>query len=142
MWRLPRPRIDLNATPVAGGSSSGGARKHAREMPADMLPGARNLFDGMPAADEDETAGRFMESIIFEGGTAAAGGAAGAGYNPEETQSQDGRGAFTPSTIDQDQVAFMHDQVGLDWDGFPLDHEFRRTTSKRKRTMLTLKGSL
>ena len=54
----------------------------------------------------------------------AAGGADGAGYDPEETQSQDGQGPFTPSTFDQDQVAFMHDQVGLDLDGFPLDHEF------------------
>ncbi|XBI93493.1 hypothetical protein VPH35_030329 [Triticum aestivum] len=29
-----------------------------------------------------------------------------------------------PSTFDQDQTAFMHDQVGLDLDGFPLNHEF------------------
>ncbi|KAE8799326.1 putative serine/threonine-protein kinase [Hordeum vulgare] len=32
----PAP-IDLNATPVAGGSSSGGARKHARQMPTAVL---------------------------------------------------------------------------------------------------------
>jgi hypothetical protein len=108
----PAP-IDLNATPVAGGSSSGGARKRARQM-----PGARNLFDGMPEVGDDD----YMQNIIFEGGAPATGGAAGAGYDPDETQSQDGRGPFTPSTFDQDQVAFMHDQVGLDLDGFPLDH--------------------
>ncbi|KAE8782223.1 hypothetical protein D1007_44446 [Hordeum vulgare] len=44
-------------------------------MPADMLSGARNLFDRMPAADDDERKNRFMRSIIFEGDTAAAGGA-------------------------------------------------------------------
>ena len=49
----PAP-IDLNATPVAGGSSSGGARKRAWHMPADVLPGTRNLFDGMPASGEDD----------------------------------------------------------------------------------------
>ncbi|XP_044335580.1 uncharacterized protein [Triticum aestivum] len=114
----PAP-IDLNATPVAGGSSSGSARKRARHMPADV-PGARNLFDGMPASGDDD----YMQNMIFEGGAPVAGGAAGVGYDPDETQSQDGRGAFTPSTFDQDQVAFMHDQVGLDLDGFPLDHEF------------------
>ncbi|KAE8777260.1 DNA repair protein rhp54 [Hordeum vulgare] len=42
---VPVP-IDLNTTPVAGGSSSGGMRKCARQMPADVLSGARNLFDG------------------------------------------------------------------------------------------------
>ncbi|KAE8806993.1 DNA repair protein rhp54 [Hordeum vulgare] len=49
----PAP-IDLNATPVAGGSSSGGARKHARQMPADMLSGVRNLFDEMPVAGDED----------------------------------------------------------------------------------------
>ena len=49
----PAP-IDLNATPVAGGSSSGGARKRARQMPADVLPDARNLFDEMPAAGDED----------------------------------------------------------------------------------------
>uniref|UniRef100_A0A8I6WPF7 Uncharacterized protein n=1 Tax=Hordeum vulgare subsp. vulgare TaxID=112509 RepID=A0A8I6WPF7_HORVV len=74
--------IDLNATPVAGGSSSGGATKRARQTPADQLPGARNLFDGMPAAGNDD----YMQNMIFEGG------AQSAGFNPGETQSQDGRG--------------------------------------------------
>ncbi|KAE8818843.1 Phospholipid-transporting ATPase 1 [Hordeum vulgare] len=56
--------IDLNATPVAGGSSSGGTRKRVRYTPADQLSGARNLFDGMPAAGEDD----YMQNMIFEGG--------------------------------------------------------------------------
>ena len=65
--------IDLNATPVGGASSSGGARKRPREMPADMPPDARNLFDRMPAAGDDETANRFIvENIIFKGGAASA----------------------------------------------------------------------
>ncbi|KAE8774177.1 DNA repair protein rhp54 [Hordeum vulgare] len=52
--------IDLNATPVAGGLSSGGARKRVRAMPADMLSDTRNLFDRMLAAVHDERANRFM----------------------------------------------------------------------------------
>ncbi|XP_048552752.1 uncharacterized protein LOC125532955 [Triticum urartu] len=104
----PAP-IDLNATPVAGGLSSEGARKRARQMPADVQPGAHNLFDGMSAAGDED----YMQNLIFEAGA------------PGETQSQDGRGAFTPFPgYDQDQAAFMRDQVGMDLDGFPLDHEF------------------
>ncbi|XP_037418888.1 uncharacterized protein LOC119283438 [Triticum dicoccoides] len=110
----PAP-IDLNATPVAGGSSSGGARKRARQMPADVLSDARNLFDGMPAAGDED----YMQNLIFEGG------APGVGYDPDESQSQDGHGAFTPGAgYDPDQAVFMRDQVGMDLDGFPLDHEF------------------
>ena len=68
-----------------------------------------------------------MQNIIFEGGAAAANSAssvAAAGYDPDETQSQDSQGLFTLATYDQDSMhdAFMEDQVGLD--GFPLDHEF------------------
>ncbi|KAE8780424.1 DNA repair protein rhp54 [Hordeum vulgare] len=102
--------IDLNATPVAGGSSSGGARKRARQTPADQLSGARNLFDGMPAAGHDD----YMQNMVFEGGAQAT------GFDPDETQSQDGRG------YNEDQAAFMCDHlaVDLDLDGFPLDHEF------------------
>ncbi|XP_048574160.1 uncharacterized protein LOC125554780 [Triticum urartu] len=110
----PAP-IDLNATPAAGGSSSGGARKRARQTPAGVLPEACNLFDGMSSAvDED-----YMQNLIFEGGAPAA------GYDPDETHSQDGREPFTPAAgYDPDQAAFMRDQVGIDLDGFPLDHEF------------------
>ncbi|KAE8766767.1 Eyes absent-like protein 4 [Hordeum vulgare] len=42
-------------------------RKHQPEMPADMLTGARNLFDGMPAVVDDDIANRFFENIIFVG---------------------------------------------------------------------------
>uniref|UniRef100_A0A8I6WZW9 Uncharacterized protein n=1 Tax=Hordeum vulgare subsp. vulgare TaxID=112509 RepID=A0A8I6WZW9_HORVV len=77
-------------------------------MPLDQLPGARNLFDGTTVVDDDD----YMKDMIFEGGAQAA------GFNPDETQSQDGRG------YNEDQVAFLRDQVGLDLDGFPLDHEF------------------
>ncbi|KAE8805422.1 DNA repair protein rhp54 [Hordeum vulgare] len=93
--------IDLKVTLVVDGSSFDGPRKHAREMSAVMLFGARNLFDGMPVSVHDERANRFMKSIIFEGVATAAGGPAAAGYNPTRTQSQDGRGRpFTPSTYD------------------------------------------
>ncbi|KAE8778269.1 DNA repair protein rhp54 [Hordeum vulgare] len=110
----PAP-IDPNATPVAAGSSAGGARKRARQTPADQLPDARNLFDEMPAAGDDD----YMQNMIFEGGAQAP------GFDPDETQSQDGRGPFTPPAgYNEDQAAFMRDQVGLDLDGFPLDHEF------------------
>ncbi|KAE8809409.1 DNA repair protein rhp54 [Hordeum vulgare] len=107
--------IDLNTASVAGGSSSGGMRKSQREMPADMLTGARNLFDGMPAAVDNDKVNRFLENMIFEGVPTAG------AYDPDETQSQDGRAPFTQATNDPHD-AFMQDQVGLD--GFPLDHEF------------------
>ena len=55
-------------------------------MPTDMLPNARNLFDEMSAVDNED----YMQNLIFEGGAPAA------GYDPDKTQSQDGRGVFTP----------------------------------------------
>ncbi|KAE8781327.1 DNA repair protein rhp54 [Hordeum vulgare] len=58
--------IDLNAMPVADGSSSGDMRKRQCEMPADMFTGARNLFDEMPTDVDDDTANRFLENMIFE----------------------------------------------------------------------------
>ncbi|KAE8811984.1 Lectin-domain containing receptor kinase A4.3 [Hordeum vulgare] len=95
-------------------------------MQADMLPGARNLFDRMPMTVDDKMTNCFMQSILIEGDTAAASGAVAAGYDPKETQSQAGRETFTPLTYDQAgmQTAFMQDQVSLKLDGFPLDHEF------------------
>ncbi|KAE8791588.1 DNA repair protein rhp54 [Hordeum vulgare] len=116
--------IDLNSRPVADVSSSGGTRKHAWEMSADMFSDARNLFDGMPVAINNERANHFIQSIIFEGALAVANGS---GYDLDETQSQDGCGGpFTPLTYDQArmQLAFVQDQVGLDLDGFPPDHVF------------------
>ncbi|XBH60481.1 hypothetical protein VPH35_115079 [Triticum aestivum] len=69
----------------------------------------------MPSATDDEN----MQNLIFEGGAPAA------GYEPDETQSQDGRGEFTlTADCDPDQAAFMRDLVSIDLDGFPLDHEF------------------
>ncbi|XBH64459.1 hypothetical protein VPH35_118216 [Triticum aestivum] len=107
--------IDLNATSMAGDSSSGGARKRAQDMPADVLPDARNLFDRMPAADNDETANHFMESIIFEGAVAAAGSA---GMHD----------------------AFMQDQAGLDLDGFLLNHEFPEDYGLEEEDELDIDG--
>ena len=70
--------VDLKATPVADGSSFGRARKHPREIPADMHPDTRNLFGRMPTTD-DETTNRFtIKNIIFKGGVAAATSAGGA----------------------------------------------------------------
>ncbi|KAE8818691.1 Lectin-domain containing receptor kinase A4.3 [Hordeum vulgare] len=91
--------IDLNVAPVAGGSSSGGTRKRRREMPADMLTNARNLFDGMPVAVDDDTTNHFLEKMIFEDGEPATGA-----YDPDETQSQDGRAPFTQATNDCDNI--------------------------------------
>ncbi|XBH92293.1 hypothetical protein VPH35_083450 [Triticum aestivum] len=118
----PAP-IDLNATLVVGGSSSGGARKRARQTPTGGLPDARNLFEEMSSAvDED-----YMQHLIFEGG------APGAGYDPEETQSQDGRGAFTPATgYDPYQAAFMHDQVQNNGKCFNLSHCYRVINDEEK----------
>ncbi|KAE8785978.1 Eyes absent-like protein 4 [Hordeum vulgare] len=62
----------------------------------------------MPAIGNDD----YMQNMIFEGGVHAT------GFDTDETQSQDGRGYI------EDQAAFMRDQVGLNLDGFPLDHEF------------------
>ncbi|KAE8790195.1 DNA repair protein rhp54 [Hordeum vulgare] len=125
----PAP-IEFNATPVAGGSSSGGARKRARQMPANVLLGACNLFDGMSVVgDEDD-----MQNLIFESS------APDARYDPDETQSQKGRGAFTPSTFDQDQAAFMRDQVGMDLEGFPLDHEFPEDYEKEEEDECYIEG--
>ncbi|KAE8808925.1 DNA repair protein rhp54 [Hordeum vulgare] len=107
--------IDLNVAPVASGSSSRGMRKRQREMPADMLTGARSLFDGMSVAVDDDTTNRFPENMIFEGAPTAG------VYDPDETQSQDGRAPFMQATNDPHD-AFMQDQVSLD--SFLLDHEF------------------
>ncbi|KAE8811406.1 putative serine/threonine-protein kinase [Hordeum vulgare] len=71
-------------------------------------------------------ASRLFGEFSPEGDAAAAGGDAVASYNPEETQRQDGRGSFTLSTYDQARMkaVFMQDQVGLNLDGFPLEHMF------------------
>ncbi|XBI75233.1 hypothetical protein VPH35_068628 [Triticum aestivum] len=106
----PAP-IDLNATPMVGGSSSGGTRKRARQTPAGGLPDAHNLFEEMPSAvDED-----YMQNLIFKGG------ASSAGYDPDKTQSQDDREAFTPAAgYDPDQAAFMQEEDECDIEVEPL----------------------
>ncbi|KAE8774605.1 Helicase SKI2W [Hordeum vulgare] len=35
-------------------------------MPADMPTGARHIFDGLPAAVDDDTTNRLLENMIFE----------------------------------------------------------------------------
>ncbi|KAE8797701.1 DNA repair protein rhp54 [Hordeum vulgare] len=127
---MPMPMaIDLKVTPMVGGSSSGEARKCPREMSADKLPDARDLFDKMPATGDDETTNHFIiENIIFEGSARAAastGGASAAAFDPDNTQSQDVRPPFTHSAFDQAGMddPFMQDHVGMG-STFPLEHEF------------------
>ncbi|KAE8808427.1 Eyes absent-like protein 4 [Hordeum vulgare] len=108
----PAP-IDLNATPVAWlviWRREGTRATDASRRPTGRTqPVRRNAIRG----DKD-----YMQNLIFEGDAPAA------GHNPDETQSQDERGAFTPSTFNQDEATFMRDQVGMDLNSFPLDHEF------------------
>ncbi|KAE8803599.1 hypothetical protein D1007_20550 [Hordeum vulgare] len=115
--------IGLNAMPVGGGSSSGGARTWPRELLSDVTGNAHNLFDRMLAAkDEDNRV--FMESLIYEGGDSDI------PFDPDKTQSQDGR---TPFVGGHDGMGYlfsedmsdplMEDQLGLGT-SFLLDHEF------------------
>ena len=89
-------------------------------MPADMLTEAHNLFNGMPADVDDDTANHFLENMIFEGAPTTG------AYDSDDTHSQDCRAPFTQATNDPHD-AFMQDQAGLD--GFPLDHEFPKDYS-------------
>ncbi|KAE8804547.1 C2 domain-containing protein [Hordeum vulgare] len=118
--------IDLNATPVAAGSSARCARKRKRQTPADQLPDVRNLFDEMSGAGDDD----YMQNMIFEGGAHAA------SFDPDETQSQDGRGAFTQAVgYNEEQAAFMRDQAfKIQHNGkcFNLSHCFRVIKDEEK----------
>ncbi|KAE8775773.1 putative serine/threonine-protein kinase [Hordeum vulgare] len=118
--------IDINVIHAGSGSSSGGAHKRHRKLPSDAIGNARNLFDRMPAA-EDEANCVFMRGLIYEGG----GG--GIPFDPDETQSEDGR---TPFMVGHNGMGYsfgednggmadplMEDQLGLGI-SFPLDHEF------------------
>ncbi|KAE8770939.1 Auxin response factor 3 [Hordeum vulgare] len=58
--------INLNATPIVGGSSSGGHSKHPRETPTGVLLAARNLFDRMSAVDDDTANHLIIGNISFE----------------------------------------------------------------------------
>ncbi|XBJ19308.1 hypothetical protein VPH35_010296 [Triticum aestivum] len=105
----PRPSaiIDLNVTP---GSSSGGwpsiemQRKQARPLFTGTMPSPRVLFDGMPTPTvpvDDPYYDQFMEEVIYEGGHVPV-------YDPEETQSQDGRGQFTADEEGDDRADYDH----------------------------------
>ena len=105
----PRPAavIDLNVTP---GSSSGGRpsvemqRKQARAPFTGTMPAPRVLFDGMPTPTptvDDPFYNQYMEDVIFEGGH-------GRAYDPEETQSQDGRAQYVPDEEADDRADYDH----------------------------------
>ncbi|XBI21998.1 hypothetical protein VPH35_063068 [Triticum aestivum] len=104
----PRPSavIDLNVTP---GSSSGGRppsvemqRKHARPPFTGTMPSPRILFDGMPTPTppvDDPFYNQFMEDVIYEGGQ-------GRAYDPDETQSQDGRAQYVADEEADDRADY------------------------------------
>ncbi|XBJ27988.1 hypothetical protein VPH35_005161 [Triticum aestivum] len=105
----PRPVavIDLNVTP---GSSSGGRpsvemqRKQARVPFTGTMPAPRVLFDGMPtpmAPVDHPFYNPYMENVIFEAGHRRA-------YDPEETQSQDGRAQYVPDKEADDRADYDH----------------------------------
>ncbi|XBI21253.1 hypothetical protein VPH35_062392 [Triticum aestivum] len=105
----PRPSavIDLNVTP---GSSSGGQpsaelqRKQARAPFTGTMPSPRVLFDGMPTPTppvDDPFCNQFMEDVIYEGGH-------GRAYDPDETQSQDGRAQYVPDEEADDRADYDH----------------------------------
>ncbi|KAF7069517.1 hypothetical protein CFC21_075140 [Triticum aestivum] len=105
----PRPAavIDLNVTP---GSSSGGRppvemlRKQARASFTGTMPAPRVLFDEMPTptpAVDDPFYNRYMEDVIFDGGH-------GRAYDPDETQSQDGRTEYVPDEGGHDRADYDH----------------------------------
>ncbi|XBJ08115.1 hypothetical protein VPH35_013501 [Triticum aestivum] len=106
----PRPSavIDLNVTP--GSSSSGRPpsvemqRKHARPPFTGTMPSPRVLFDGMPTPTplvDDPFYNQFMEDVIFEGGH-------GRAYDPDETQSQDGRAQYVADEEADDHADYDH----------------------------------
>ncbi|KAE8783528.1 Lectin-domain containing receptor kinase A4.3 [Hordeum vulgare] len=100
---MPRPSsvIDLNVTP---GSCSGGRpsvemqRKQARLPSTTTMSSPHVLFGEMPTPTptvEDPFYNQFMKNVIFEGrGEAFQTGGQGGTFDPEETQSQDGRGEY------------------------------------------------
>ncbi|KAE8784097.1 hypothetical protein D1007_42355 [Hordeum vulgare] len=121
---MPMPStINLNAMPIGSGSFSGGASKRPRKLRADTQGDARIMFDRMRAR-EDETNHVFMEGLI------SVGGGDDIPFEPDETQSHDGR---TPFMAGHDGIGYpfgedmaaplMAYQLGLG-NSFPLDHEF------------------
>ncbi|XBI65496.1 hypothetical protein VPH35_045328 [Triticum aestivum] len=152
---IPRPAaiIDLNVTP---GSSSGGRasvemqRKQARAPFTGTMSPPRVLFDGMPTPTpmvDDPFYNQYMEDVIFEGGH-------GRAYDPEETQSQDGRAQYVPDEEADDRADYDHgdswhedDDIyvegdgdeeegnGVDISGEPLfiDELIQRAEAQKKR---------
>ncbi|KAI5016768.1 hypothetical protein ZWY2020_006619 [Hordeum vulgare] len=66
-------------------------------MPPTRPPDARNLFDGMMAASDED----YMQNLIFKGGASVDNPA---GYDPNKTQSRDGRGAHLDLIYNYDNV--------------------------------------
>ncbi|XBI69972.1 hypothetical protein VPH35_064575 [Triticum aestivum] len=105
----PRPAavINLNVTP---GSSSGGRpsvemqRKQARAPFTGTMLAPRVLFDEMPTSTptvDDPFYNQYMEDVIFQGGH-------GRAYDPDETQSQDGRAQYVPDEEADDRADYDH----------------------------------
>ncbi|KAE8817737.1 putative DBINO protein [Hordeum vulgare] len=100
---------------VAGRSSSGGRafvemqRKQARPSFAGTMSSPRILFDEMPTpmAPVDNTYDQFMEDVIYNGGHVPA-------YDPDETQSHDGRAQFVADEEADDRAHYDH---GDSWHG-------------------------
>ena len=99
--------INLNVTP---GSSSGGRpsvemeRNQARPPFTGTMPSPRVLFDGMPTPTppvDDPFYNQFMEDVIYEGGQ-------GRAYDPDETQSQDGRAQYVADEEADDRADYDH----------------------------------
>ncbi|KAE8821694.1 Serine/threonine-protein kinase mph1 [Hordeum vulgare] len=102
--------IDLN---IAPGSSGGGWAsvemqiKQARSPFASTMPSPRVLFDKMPKAPVDNNYDQFMEDVIYNGGHVPA-------YDPDKTQSQDGRSQFVADEEADDCADYDH---GDSWHG-------------------------
>ncbi|SPT19860.1 unnamed protein product [Triticum aestivum] len=105
----PRPSavVDLNVTL---GSSSGGRpsvemqRKQARPPFTGTMPSPRVLFDEMPTPTspiDDPFYNQFMEDVIYEGGQ-------GRTYDPDETQSQDGRAQYVADEEADNRADYDH----------------------------------
>ncbi|XBI17407.1 hypothetical protein VPH35_059469 [Triticum aestivum] len=99
--------IDLSVTP---GSSSGGRpsveiqRKQARPPFTGTMMSPSVLFDGMPTPTptvDDPFYNHFMEDVIYEGGH-------GGAYDPDETQSQDGRAQYDAHEEPHDHADYDH----------------------------------
>ncbi|KAE8768270.1 DNA repair protein rhp54 [Hordeum vulgare] len=96
----------------------GGHRKRSWETPADMVSGTCNVFNKMPTTDDDATSRFITENMIFKGGVGVA------PFDPEETQSSDGRNTFMvgPFVDGGTTDPFRQGEYGMGT--FPVNHEF------------------